>query len=136
MLPGRVSNLRHAVEVSMKLCRFCDFGQHSGLENEDVDWEGLFKNPADEESPKLDKDKGEAPPEFQESSLALPKATMDYNLSVPDSNDACEEEKLRRPGPEEELLKIQEQGVEALLEKKEIFRKGQALLSETEMDSG
>lgn len=113
------------------------------------------ENPIDDDdipsptTPKVDKGKGKALPESQESSPVLQKLIMGPSFSITDSDDEDEEERMRRAELEEELRQLREQqGGEAMVvsptmdrsrylleEEGEIFRKGQALLSEAEMES-
>lgn len=64
-------------------------------------------------TPKVDKGKGKALPESQESSPVLQKLIMG---SITDSDEEDEEERVRRAELEEELRQLQEQGgAEAML---------------------
>ncbi|KAF8509532.1 hypothetical protein BU17DRAFT_56039 [Hysterangium stoloniferum] len=90
-------------------------------------------------SPKVDKGKGKA---MQEPSPVLQKLIMGPSFSITDSD---EEEEERRRAVEEELMMLEgDEGLPDVClnrsrswveEEGEVFRKGQALLSEEEMES-
>lgn len=90
-----------------------------GLENGHAASDEVPSDPIDDEeslpsTPKVDKGKGKALPEPQESSPVLQKLIMGSSFSITDSDEEDEEERLRKAELEEELRQLHGQGTEVL----------------------